>query len=361
MSDQSPIEWTEATWNPIAGCSIHSPGCKGCYAMRVAWRLMHNPNPKIAAKFAGTARMTKAGPVFTGMVNLDEETLLAPLRRKKPTVYFVNSLSDLFHVNVPDAWVDRIFDVAERATHHTFQILTKRGDRMRAYLTRRWRLPDHIAELYEGIEAPIFQVFRHIWVGVSVEDQKRADERIPDLLATPAAVRFLSCEPLIGPVDLTRIEIIADSLDARGRLKRCGTRIDGLAGKYRESGMPYIGDWDVFGPYPEGRPSIRLDWVICGGESGPRARPMHPDWARSLRDQCAAAEVPFFFKQWGEWAPQTSSEDTRHLHQWVLPPGVRNIGPKSPSEVGGALMVRVGKKAAGRLLDGVTHAGMPAA
>jgi protein gp37 len=223
-----------------------------------------------------------------------EHILTAPLRWKKPRTIFVNSMGDLFHC--PHEWIDQVFAVMALAPQHTFQVLTKRAERMRGYMNHPRRrfivektarilhnqggtLPQHAIAYFTSCPAPL----PHVWLGVSVEDQKRADERIPDLLHTPAAVRFISAEPLLGSIDL-------------------------------QGAVP------------------ALDWVIVGGESGPGARPMHPDWARSIRDQCGAAGVPFFFKQWGEHAPNGSGRYS---------------------------MIKVGKRRAGRILDGREHNAMP--
>lgn len=244
MGDKTGIQWTEATWNPLHGCSKVSEGCRNCYAIGATRRLAEcTPGPR----FEG---LVKDGN-WTGVVRLDQKLLLQPIRWSRPRRIFVNSMSDLFHGDVSEEMVDEVAATMAMCHWHTFQVLTKRAERMRDYSiatskTATWPLPN-------------------VWLGVSVEDQKAAEERIPMLQQTPAAVRFLSVEPLIGPVDL-----------GRGLL-------DGI------------------------------HWVIVGGESGPKARPMDLDWARSLRDQCVVAQVPFFFKQ-----------------------------------IGG-----VNKKAAGRLLDGV--------
>jgi protein gp37 len=248
MGDKSAIEWTDATWNPIAGCSVISPGCKHCYAMTLARRLELMGQ----AKYAGLTTETKAGAVFNGVVRFDGKALEQPGRWKRPRRILVNSMSDLFHKNVPDAWIDQV--VAEMATTrwHTYQVLTKRAGRMRAYLEglRDGRTID----LGAGVMIHLPKPLPNVWWGVSVEDQARADERIPELMNTPAAIRFLSCEPLLEGIRIGR----------------------------------YLEDHDI-------------DWVIAGGESGHRARWMQPAWARSLRDQCNALGVPFFFKQWGEW------------------------------------------------------------
>ena len=295
MSDGTKIEWTDATWNPIVGCSVVSPGCTNCYAMRLAGtRMKHHPSR------AGLTRDSKAGPVWTGEVRFMEQWLIQPLRWAKPRMIFVCAHADLFHEAVPDEWIDRIFAVMAMAPQHTFQVLTKRPERMREYLHSPVVI-DSIAnaahDIDGGIGAPILPL-PNVWLGVSVEDQRRADERIGILGSTPAALRWVSAEPLLG-----RIDFDIDQLQV-------------------------------------------IDWVVAGGESGPGARPMHPDWARSLRDQCAAAGVPFLFKQWGEWA--AADDYPSEIQEQYDVQGLTD-----------GQSIRVGKKAAGRLLDGVIHDAYP--
>ena len=280
MTGSTKIEWTECTWNPIVGCSVVSPGCTNCYAMRTAARLANNP---ATPQYRGTVQPSRAGPVWTGKVALAETALMAPLKRREPTTYFVNSMGDLFHDNVPDEWIDRVFAVMALRPQHTFQVLTKRAERMREYVTRLYSKDGFLGNAVTNLRLTVFPYmmtaedvrekspFPNVWLGVSAEDQTRANDRIPHLLKTPAAVRFVSCEPLLGPVNL-------DCLTGRATI-----------GDFADQEL-HQGHWLDPG----------VDWVIVGGESGPKARPMHLDWARSLRDQCAAAAVPFFFKQWGE-------------------------------------------------------------
>jgi Bacteriophage protein gp37 len=327
MSDGTAIEWTDATWNPITGCSVHSPGCTNCYAMKLAGtRMKHHWSRK------GLTIDTKAGPVWTGEVRFNEEWLTQPLQWKRPRMIFVCAHADLFHESVPDEWIDRIFAVMALCPQHIFQVLTKRADRMHEYQTALMDGSRHVlcamSDLGAGNTAAnaaalwgedARQPLPNVWLGVSVEDQQRADERIPDLLATPAAVRWLSCEPLLEAVN---IDLLPDYRHARD----CAyVTTDGPAGCTCSAATGGI------------------DWVVAGGESGPDARPIHPDWARSLRDQCAAAGVPFLFKQWGEWR-------------------IADMLLRSPIERRhwqGLDLWRVGKKAAGRLLDGVEHNGFP--
>lgn len=324
MSDRSGIEWTDATWNVVIGCDKVSPGCDHCYAIRTAHRMQANPNPKVSGPYAGT----EADGEWTGRVNLVHERLDLPLRWYTPRRIFVNAQSDLFHNDVPTEFIADVFATMSLAQRHTFQILTKRPGRMRHLLTAEHvpnsrypalkcsfldlvfdsvgrRFDPDWAEHWQSPEWPL----PNVWLGVSAEDQKWADIRIPELLDTPAAVRFVSAEPLLGPIDLRRI---------RNRFDR-SVREDSLS----DLGVPG---------------TTRIDWVIVGGESGPGARPMHPNWARSLRDQCAGAGVPFLFKQWGEWTPNTG----HRYRDWA------NLD--NPHE----FVMRTGKKAAGRELDGRT-------
>jgi len=324
VAENSPIEWTDDTWNPLRGCTRVSPGCGGpgnqggCYAEKIAARFS---DPGQA--YHGLAVRTSKGGRWTGKVALAEHLLTRPLKWRRPRRIFVNSMSDLFHESVPDEWIDRVFAVMALAPQHEFQVLTKRAARMRRYFERYDaahddNCADFVANAARKAGATLMMCrdarervlddwpLPNVWLGVSVEDQGRADERIPHLLATPAAVRFLSCEPLLGPVDLGQ---------CLPEFERIG--------------------WITYLDH--------LDWVIAGGESGPGARPMHPDWARSLRDQCAAVGVPFFFKQWGEWGP--------------VDKGI--VGHKAEPRTVDLPLERWGKKAAGRLLDGVVHDAMP--
>ncbi len=337
MSDQTHIEWTDSTWNPITGCSVVSAGCKHCYAMRLAGtRLRHHPSR------AGLTRQTLIGPVWTGDVRLNEDWLDQPLRWKKPRRIFVCAHGDLFHESVPDAWIDRVFAVMALAPQHTFQVLTKRPERMKIYLSMSARRDDWVSAGYSiedkiglvryveisscgapGERVSVFDSWPlpNVHLGVSVENQATADERIPLLLDTPAAIRWISAEPLLGPLD-----IFNGDPDPR------------LAG--HTATATYLGDWWEPGDGLSSAPRHGLDWVVAGGESGPGARPSHPDWFRFLRDQCQAAGVPFFFKQWGEWAPNCLC-DSAHAH------------PTTPRPIPGkpGVMFRCGKRNAGRLIE----------
>ena len=241
MADSTSIEWTNATWNPVTGCTKISAGCDNCYAERFSER------------FRGVA----GHPFSMGFdLTLRPERLAQPLRWRDSRMIFVNSMSDLFHKHVPVDFVDRVFDTMEAASWHSFQVLTKRSSRMRDYVRSR----------YGNHGAPA-----HIWVGVSVEDGTKLS-RVRHLKETPVPIRFLSIEPLIGPIDH----------------------------------LPLAG----------------IRWVIVGGESGPKARQLDPEWVRLIRDQCVASKVAFFFKQWGGVRPKSGgrSLDGREWSQWPKAP-----------------------------------------
>ena len=375
------IEWTHApgftgeSWNPVVGCSLESPGCTNCYAMRKAFRLREISFGKSAGAHGLThyrdvvKKTAKGDIVWTGLIkSARDELFMKPLRWKKPRMVFVNSMGDLFHESIPDRVIDRVFAVMALCPQHVFLILTKRAARMREYMTEQWQpAPAHRIEGFgRTIDVPAeskgetreTQVraacepimddrglndpdkdelwtadgrckamewdwpLPNVWLGVSAEDQTRADARIPVLLATPAAGRFISAEPLLGPIDLS----------------------------------PFLQSAPARGP--------SLNWVITGGESGPGARPPHPDWFRSLRDQCAAAPdreggqtkgTPFFFKQWGSWAPVPDPalcETARDRLRIVKSFEGCDISEES-------LMANVGKSSAGALLDGMQHFNFP--
>lgn len=289
------IEWTDETLNWVNGCTRVTEGCRHCYIertmpMRVAGRKFDSPET------GGT----------TG-VFLFPERVTEPLKWRKPRRVFINSMGDSFHDDVPADLIARAFAVMVACPQHSFQVLTKRHGRMRSLLSSEdfWRTVSvELGQLWKcPPPAPFTSVPRWIWIGVSAEDQRAAAIRLPALEATPAVTRFVSAEPLLGPVDLS----------------------------------PWL-------------PSVH--WVICGGESGPGARPMHPDWALSLLDQCKAAGVPYFFKQWGEWCPPDHMpEDT--FMSWDVHNGTSAYDRSQPW--------RVGKHRAGRLLDGRTHDAYPVA
>lgn len=275
------IEWTDATWNPIVGCSRVSAGCERCYAERFVHRGM-------AEQHRGLTRATSRGPVWTGEVRFVSEKLDEPLRWRKPRRVFVNSLSDLFHESVTDETIDRVFAVMALSPAHTFQVLTKRADRMRAYATsrdRRERVEEAALRgerLSNRLDPTAFLPWPlpNVWLGVSCEDQEAADERVPLLLQTPAAVRFVSAEPLLGPIDFERIRWDAAPFGHVDVLRR-GAWSDGPRGFVNHSGMN------------------GLDWIIVGGESGPGARTCDVGWIRSIVEQTRDAGVACFVKQLG--------------------------------------------------------------
>ncbi len=373
MGDRSAIEWTDASWNPIVGCSIVSPGCTNCYAMRQAHRMKHFAEARTGSPadthYFGTTKVVNGKPVWTGMMRAaPEHILLQPLRWRRPRMIFANSMSDLFHESISDEEIDRVFAVMAVTPWHTYQVLTKRSGRMRRYFSDRsyglrWieamrRLhppPNGRGMLLKTTDGAL----PNVWLGVSTEDQRRADERVPDLLATPATVRFVSAEPLLGPIEFDAAWHGESALGGEcwGDCAWC------------EQGHPPLHNChrgrQSTAAFEKGRSG--LDWIIVGGESGPGARPMHPDWARSIRDQCEAADVPFFFKQWGEWCPATSDfgvsghqmPATDEKFTWIGWDG-RTQNPSwhgLPAPV--MAIAKMGKRRAGRLLDGREHSDMP--
>lgn len=347
------IEWTHRpgtkgeSWNPVVGCSIATPGCTHCYAMQMAARIERMGT---APHYAGLTKTVNGNAVWTGDVRMAPDHIInAPLRGTKPRTYFVNSMGDLFHESVPDAWIDRVFAVMALSPRHTFIVLTKRADRMRAYvnavpqraercaasLVIKWDEPERVLGVlrsdYVGARPwPL----HNVWLGVSAERQQEADVGIPDLLATPAAVRLVSAEPLLGPINFEAIP---------------RKSADGFC-------RPLDGRFN------------RIDWIIVGGESGPNARPMHPDWARSIRDQCAASGVAFFFKQWGEW--EVAMDRDKHDPDWKADYTnfyAENDKSRWLNLAGGRgfhgerfhVMRRVGKQRSGSKLDGREHKEWP--
>lgn len=327
----SKIEWTDATWNPLRGCTRISEGCRNCYAEAMAARFS-----KPGQAYAGLAEMRNGKPRWTGKMMLVEKHLEDPIRWQKPRNIFVNSMSDLFHESVPDEWIDKVFAVMARSPQHTFQILTKRADRMKEYTLNK-ETPQRICDASSVDEGKLRRALKasplngqfplpNVWLGVSVEDQESFEKRWESFQYVKAAVKFFSIEPMLGELDIRRA------------FQRVELR--------RSPGRDYAA---IF--------SKPVHWVICGGESGNEARPMHPDWARKLRDQCNEAGVPFFFKQWGEYGETASLGfgDYPKAKEYVFP----ELETTARGLPIGTSMIRVGKHAAGRLLDGVEHNGMP--
>ena len=354
MAENTEIAWCDHTVNFWWGCTKVSPACANCYAEGVDSRFHVPkgglPEERLAPHWGPDAPRLVRLSAATKEAMRYERRAVADGRRFR---VFTNSMSDFFEAR-KDLTLARLeaLDVIRQTPHLDWLILTKRPEHILESL-RECLVPSYRQERYDlngWLEAWFAgNPPANVWLGTTVEDQLRADERIPALLRVPAAVRFLSCEPLLGPVDLWTIR------------------------------NPFFGvDWVISA-------LVCLDWVICGGESGPKARPMHPDWARGLRDQCAAAGVPFLFKQWGEWAPfinedhYTNGGAERYAHAWVEVSGklqglcwiVDDDGTwsnytgkphiDSENEISRtvAVMGRHGKKAAGRLLDGVLHDAFP--
>lgn len=340
MADNSKIEWTDATWNPTTGCSVVSPGCTNCYAMKLAGtRMKHHPSR------AGLTTSSKAGPVWNGEVRFNEDWLFQPLQWGRPRKIFVVAHGDLFHESVPDEWIDRIFAVMALSHRHVFQVLTKRSDRMRAYLAdgaqERIAIQAHaLAARFPRAAPQSVWPLPNVWLGVSIEDQAHADARVDDLLASPATIRWVSAEPLLGPLDLMRVRA------RNGRL------------------------FNALSSRPEVNPfGAALDWVVSGGESGPGARPSRVEWHRELRDQCEFEKVAFTFKQYGDWGPDLGCPKGRDLifagearcavwmgDRWAY----YESGYAPPVRAGiGEWVYHLGKLKTGRLLDGRLHDAEP--
>lgn len=300
--DKTKIEWTDATWNPLRGCCRVSEGCRNCYAETVANRFKGPGQP-----YEG---LIASGGQWNGQIKLIPEKLEEPLRWTKPRKVFVNSMSDLFHENVPDEFIDQVFAVMAQCPQHIFQVLTKRPKRMLNYFMRCGLVgaSNDLADLTTG-NWPL----PNVWLGVSVEDQETANERIPYLQKCPAAVRWLSIEPLIDSIDF-----------------------------FECSNHWYQNNYT---PWRNAPILADIDWVVVGGESGPHARPMNPEWVRTIRDQCKPANVPFFFKQWGEWLPGEAPAAPENEDYAIF-------AGKGYRFEGGQWMDRVTKKKAGRTLDG---------
>lgn len=362
MSD-TLIEWATKVLNPVTGCSKISPGCQHCYAERMARRL------------AGRAGYPAGNPFA---VTWHEDRIYEPVSWRTPQRVFLGSMTDLFHPDVQEVWIHDILDMVIHYPQHTFMVLTKRPLRM----------VDIMADFYRGgwvrgTERPMVdhhEPIPNLWLGVTAENQEMADRRIPLLLQVPAAVRFVSVEPCLGPVDL-------------GMSTATCSCCERWPSRWIRLPRPVHGDWPVDhatqadpGIYraesnQHGALSVhtsagllgikpaemeilpKLDWVIAGGESGPGARPLHPDWARSIRDQCAAAGVPLFFKQWGEWFPTSQQVTGQRLTGDVRV--MSNGGQVDDISLDSGLtvshIIRCGKNAAGHLLDGQEHRAFPAA
>ena len=320
MADGSKIEWTDSTWNIVTGCSVLSPGCTNCYAMRLAGtRLRDHPSRE---------RLTQevnGNHIWTGEVRLNVEWMTQPIQWTKPRRIFVCAHGDLFHDHVPSGWIDMVFAVMALCPQHIFQVLTKRSGRMRAYLNdpeTPQRVAARILELGpewgvrgEAMFEPLAELedehqpehvtwpLSNVWAGVSAEDQERWDERVSDLSETLATIRWVSAEPLLGLIE----------------------------------------------PGPFGLAWV--DWLVVGGESGPGARPMQPDWARGLRDTALREGARFHFKQWGVWAPKDESPSGDAVRRAESEKSLRVLNAEHGGRV---IMERMSKDRAGRTLDGRT-------
>lgn len=291
MSAKSGITWTDSTWSPVTGCTKVSAGCKNCYAER-----------EVEGRWSKNPKSVFYGRAFTD-VRCHPEKLEQPLHWKKPRKIFVCPRGDLFHEAVPDQFIADVFGIMAASSQHVFQVLTKRPDRALKLLGAGCMggfetAVEECLALYS--DKDLVWPLPNVWFGVSAEDQATANERIPLLLKTPAAVRWLSMEPLLECVDL--------------QLVNCG-----------------------------GMPDKAIDWIVLGGESGVSARPMHPDWVRDIQDQCQFAKVPFFFKQWGEWAPW---EQLVASTKAIMARSTKYVFPD------GVMVERFGNRLAGRVLDG---------
>lgn len=306
MSTGTRIEWTDASWNPVVGCTPVSPGCLNCYAATFAARGLHQSYVGLTVRRKREGgRGTRA--VFNGTVRCLPERLTEPLHWRKPRRVFVNSMSDLFHEAVPFEFIDKVFAVMALCPQHTFQVLTKRPERMAEYTTDRlrpgpkWHFVSAVIDQLQAMGVgkddlpgdfiePAWPL-PNVWLGTSTEDQKAADERIPHLLRCPAAVRFLSCEPLLGPVHLGTAKALPIFRYADQPIRSYCGATGRLIGVHPE----LAGRWQRH----DGNMQPWVDWVIAGGESGANARPCDVAWIRSIVAQCKAAGVPVFVKQLG--------------------------------------------------------------
>lgn len=318
---QHPIGWLNMpgykpeTWNPIVGCSKVSPGCDNCYALKMAKRIagMERKNGRHDYRLVLMPNSDNKQTEWNGHTILRTDHLIKPMEWKTPRMVFVCSMGDLFHESADFSYIDLVFSAMSDYDQHIYILLTKRPENMLKFW--QWKREQH------GID---WHPKDNVWIGVTAENQEQANKRIPILLQIPASKHFVSIEPMLGPVDLNWIN---------DEKSNC---IDSLTiGSITHDNLVL---------------DEKLDWVICGGETGHKARPMHPDWARSLRDQCKAAGTPYFFKQWGEWAPAHDlqcSELGYKGKKWF------NFDPETS-------VCMVGRKAAGNLLDGQQHHEWPA-
>ena len=341
------IAWTEQTWNPIIGCSRISSGCENCYAEKMANRLAFIDNTayyRNVVKFdnyvGGNEFENKDkwfDEVWNGKTHFVKSQLEKPFKWKNPRMIFVCSMGDLFHESVPFEWIDEVIARIAISDQHIFQLLTKRPDRMRDYFSEFRE--DQIRNIWWNkykiytTQKRYVQIPDNIWLGVTAENQIQAIKRIPTLLDIPAKIKFVSIEPMLSEINLIKLRE-GISLESNALNGECYS----LEETYQDIN------------------NRKLNWVICGGESGSNARPMHPDWVRSLRDQCESANVPFFFKQWGEWIP-TNERKAVHDNEIILVP--EGKGVFFTANPNAKVMRRIGKKKAGCLLDGKEYKQFP--
>lgn len=315
------IEWTNRTWNPVVGCSKISEGCKNCYAEKMAGRLSNMKHSH--HKYSQVVRwgqhpktdMYYGLQEWSGEIYFDNNSIDAPLKWKKPSMIFVCSMGDLFHESVTFCKILSVFIIMEKCPQHTFQILTKRPERMVEFY-----------KMYKDTSLFNNGYIENIWFGVTAENQEQANKRIAQLDQIPAIEKFVSIEPMLSAISISEALQNAASYKYAfsmvmegGNIKKC------------------------------------ISWVICGGETGHNARPMHPDWVRSLRDECAASNVPFFFKGWGEWIDNQHSNSCEISLSKFLDAKKYTFG----TGISSTDVRKVGKKASGRLLDGVIHDAFP--
>jgi protein gp37 len=289
------IEWTDETWNPIIGCRKISPGCQNCYAEKMAFRLGHgqlSKNEGLSLKYSRIIDCNSK--TWNGRSEIIEESMIRPMKWKKPKKIFVCSMGDLFHESVSFKWIDEVIKVIKQCPQHTFQILTKRPDRMLEYFKNYYQL--------------IPRMIRNIWLGVTAENQEQANFRIPILLEIPSIMHFISIEPMVASVNMNEIGF--------HKFKAW------LSGSYQYS----------------------IKWVICGGETGQNARPLHPDWVINLKNNCVENNIPFFFKSWGEYWPCVSGRIYRE---------------KTIDFIDGVSMAKVGKKLSGCMIEGKEYKQFP--
>lgn len=357
MAENTKIEWADHTFNPWIGCTKVGPGCDNCYAEADFDKRRH-----VVQWGAGNPRKRTTVANWRNPIKWNAEAARLGVRYR----VFCASLADVFDNEVPDSWRADLFALIGATPHIDWLLVTKRIGNVS-------RMVHEAAKTTLCLNRPHSSSLpNNVWLGATITNQEEADRDIPKLLATPAAVRFLSMEPLLGPVELNGHDYAVAAGLTEG--------IDWLTGKTSQSSSIFGGDampWldrDIY-DFPENADEPRINWVIVGGESGPNARPMHPEWARSIRDQCETAGVPFLFKQWGEWAPRSGaltgggtdfSELDPSCTRW---PQVTRLGENgldtrvcencTPDAGQDVYMQRVGKKLAGRVLDATTHDGFP--